>query len=202
MARRVVLVAGGFIATLVLVVVAAAIVIVASAPGHAVARRLAVEALRGAVDGRVTIGSLGGSLWRAAELKDVELATPDGRPVIRVARVSVRYALADLVRGRVVLSRVDLDHPTVMLERLPDGHLTLEHLFRLLGPARGGRTSSWTRCASRAARWWCGTSRTIRRGERPASGASPGSTSRRRMSCSRAPTRRGCGLIFATSRRR
>ncbi len=138
MARRVVLVAGGFIATLVLVVVAAAIVIVASAPGHAVARRLAVEALRGAVDGRVTIGSLGGSLWRAAELKDVELATPDGRPVIRVARVSVRYALADLVRGRVVLSRVDLDHPTVMLERLPDGHLTLEHLFRLLGPARGG----------------------------------------------------------------
>ncbi len=137
MARRALLVTGGFVAGLALLLVAAVAAILASAPGHAVARRLAVSALRDAVDGRVTIGALGGSLWRAAELRDVELATPDGKPVIRVGSVKVSFALADLVRRRFVLSRVILERPTVVLEQDSEGHLNIERLFRLLGPKTG-----------------------------------------------------------------
>ena len=137
MIRRALLVTGGAVVGLVLLLAAAVAAILASAPGHAVARRLAVSALRSAVDGRVTIGSLGGSLWRAAELKDVELAMPDGRPVIRVGSVKVSFALADLVRRRFVLSRVELDRPTLVLEAGADGHLNIEHLFRLLQPKTG-----------------------------------------------------------------
>ena len=137
MIRRALLVTGGVVVGLVLLLAAAVAAILASAPGHAVARRLAVGALRSAVDGRVTIGSLSGSLWRAAEFKDVELAMPDGRPVIRVGSVKVSFALADLVRRRYVLSRVELDRPTVVLETGVDGHLNLEHLFRLLQPKTG-----------------------------------------------------------------
>jgi translocation and assembly module TamB len=137
MIRRALLVTGGAVAALALLLAAAVAAILASAPGHAVARRLAVGALRGAVDGRVTIGSLGGSLWRAAELKDVQLAMPDGRPVIRVGSVKVRFALADLLRRRFVLSHVELDRPTVVLEAGADGHLNIEHLFRLLQPKAG-----------------------------------------------------------------
>jgi uncharacterized protein involved in outer membrane biogenesis len=135
--RRALLVTGGVVVGLVLLLAAAVAAILASAPGHAVARRLAVGALRKAVDGRVTIGSLGGSLWRAAELTDVTLAMPDGRPVIRVASVKVSFALADLVRHRYVLSRVELSRPTVVLETGADGHLNIEHLFRLLQPKTG-----------------------------------------------------------------
>lgn len=137
MIRRAVLVSVGAVAALALLLAAAVVAILASAPGHAVARRLAVSALRGAVDGRVTIGSLGGSLWRAAELEHVELAMPDGRPVIRVGSVKVSFALADLLRRRFVLSHVELDRPTLVLEAGADGHLNIEHLFRLLQPKTG-----------------------------------------------------------------
>ncbi|HXY20563.1 MAG TPA: translocation/assembly module TamB domain-containing protein [Gemmatimonadales bacterium] len=137
MARRALLLAGALVAGVVVLAFAAAALVLASGPGHAVARRLAVAALEGVVDGRVRVGSLGGPLWREVDARDVELATPDGRPVIRVAHLTARYALADLVRRRFVLSRVVIDGPAVTLEEGADGHLNLEHLFRLLGPHQG-----------------------------------------------------------------
>jgi len=113
--------------------------VVVPGPGQALARRLALAVARRAVDGRVTLGTLGGPLWRSVTATDVTLATPDGRPVIHVARLTARYRLADLLRGRIVLSHVTLDQPTVRLEAAADGRLTLEHLFRLGGPgARAG----------------------------------------------------------------
>ena len=137
MARRVLLLTGAAVLGLVVLGVAAAVAVLASAPGHAVARRLVVAALERAVDGRVRIGSLGGQLWRELDARDVELATPDGRPVIRVARLTVDYRLADLVRRRFAASRVAVDAPAVTLEEGADGHLNIEHLFRLLGPRSG-----------------------------------------------------------------
>ena len=140
MVRRALIVAGGFVAGLLLAAVAVVLLVLGTAPGHAVARRIALGVLRGAVDGQVTIGSVSGSLWHAAELRDVTLRTPDGRPVIRVGRVRVTYALANVARGRYVLSSVRLERPTVVLEEGADGHLNIEHLFKLLGPSRpGGR---------------------------------------------------------------
>jgi len=135
--RRALLLTGALVAGLVVLGLAAVAGILATAPGHAVARRLLVAALEHAVDGRVRIGALGGPLWRSVELHDVELATPDGHPVIRVARVALTYSPADLVRRRFVASRVELDGPSVDLEEGADGHLNIEHLFRLLEP-RGG----------------------------------------------------------------
>ena len=135
--RRALRVTGLAIVGLVAVVLAAAAAFLATAPGHALARRLAVAALERVVDGQVRIGSLGGPLWRAIELKDVELATPDGHPVVLLPRLEVHYSLTDLLRRRFVASRVELDAPTVVLEEGADGHTNIEHLFRLLEPRRG-----------------------------------------------------------------
>ena len=132
MLRRALIVTGGFAVGLALVAALLVVVVLATAPGHAVARRLALSALTRAVDGRVEIGSVSGSLWRAADLKDVTLSTPDGRPVIRVGRVRVSYVLANLLRGRYALSHVVIERPTVVLQEGADGHLNIEHLFRLL----------------------------------------------------------------------
>jgi translocation and assembly module TamB len=123
--RRTLLVTGGLVAGFALLCLVAA---------HAVVRRLVVAALERAVDGRVAIGSVGGWLWNAAELRDVALATPDGHPAIRIGRLAVAYSFIDLVRGRFVFSRVELDRPTVVLEEGSDGHSNIEHLFKLLGP--------------------------------------------------------------------
>ena len=134
MLRRGLLIGGALVAGLVALVIAAIALILATGPGHAVARRLAVAALERAVDGRVRIGSFGGTLWRTIELRDVELSMPDGRPVIRVPRLAARYSLTDLLRGRYVATRVELYGPTVVLEPAADGRLNIEHLFRLGSP--------------------------------------------------------------------
>lgn len=133
MVRRVLILVGALAAGLVVLVMAA----LATAPGHALVRRLMVSALARAVDGRVKIGSLSGALWHTAELRDVELATLDGHPVIRLERLKVSYALLDLVRRRFVFSDVQLDRPTVVLEAGSDGNLNIERVFRLLGPRSG-----------------------------------------------------------------
>lgn len=110
-----------------------------SVPGHALVRRYAVRALAGVIDGRASVGSLSGALWRGADLREVTLATPDGRPVIRVARVRVRYGVLDLLRGRYVLRGVELIRPTVRLEQAPDGGWNYRRLLKLDQPGRGGR---------------------------------------------------------------
>jgi translocation and assembly module TamB len=140
MARRALLIGLGALLALAALGLGAVAAALASAPGHAAVRRLALGMLEDAIDGTVRIGALSGPLWRAAELRDVELATSDGRPVMRAARVRVRYALADLARGRYVLSGAELVRPEVVLEKLPDGRWNYERLFRLgegePGPAR------------------------------------------------------------------
>jgi translocation and assembly module TamB len=144
--RRALLVAGGGVAALAFLLAAAVAAVLASAPGHEVARRLAVAALERAVDGQVRIGSLDGSLWHAAELRDVEIAMPDGQPVIQAERVTVRYALADLLRRRFVLSHVELQRPTVTLVVGADGHLNIERLFAAgAAPAGGAPPASASR---------------------------------------------------------
>lgn len=131
MLRRAALVTAGLVGGLALLVVAALAAILASRPGHLVARRLLVGALERAVDGRVHVGAVGGPLWRGADLTDVELDTPGGRPVLRVARLSLHYDPATLLRGRVRLSGVTLVRPVVLLEEGADGRLTLARLFHL-----------------------------------------------------------------------
>jgi translocation and assembly module TamB len=129
--RRALLIGGGAAAALALGGAGLVALLLASAPGHALVLRYAVRTLSAVVDGRVTVGSLGGPLWREADLRDVTLATPDGRPVIRAARVRVRYGLLDIVRGRYVLRDVVLVRPTVVLDQAPDGTWNYERLFKL-----------------------------------------------------------------------
>ncbi len=138
--RRWGLVLGGAAAAIVLAGAALAAVAVATAPGQERLRRLAVEQLSKAVDGRVTIGALRGSLWKAAELEDVTLTDSAGRPVIRAERIRARYALTDVVRGRFRLRGVELVRPVIILEQDGAGRWTIKRLFRLDLPRapRGG----------------------------------------------------------------
>lgn len=123
--------------------VALVLVTLATGPGHEFVRRRGIAILEKAIDGTVTIGSLGGSLWRAADVRDITLSTHDGQPVIRVARASVRFAAADLIRGRFRFVDVTLDRPVVTLIQYPEGDWNFERLFRLndttSGPGRARR---------------------------------------------------------------
>ncbi len=137
MARKVLLVLGGSAVAGLLLITLSAVALLATAPGHGTLRRLAVRALQRAVRGRVSIGSVGGSLWRSVELRDVTIETREGQPVIRAERVSARFALSDMVRSRFRFASVEVVRPVVVLDQSPDGTWNVERVFGQPGPHGG-----------------------------------------------------------------
>ena len=91
-----------------------------------------------AIDGRLTVGSVGGSLLRGLEARDVTIVGSDGVPFAQVPRLSVRYRLRELLGGRIVLGQVTLHRPDVSVIQQPDGRFNFHRIFRLGGPSGGG----------------------------------------------------------------
>ncbi len=114
--------------------VALVVAVLTTAPGHDALRRWALERLGGMVEGTLSIGEVRGSLWRAADLRDIVLAAPDGASVIRAERLRVTFALTDLIRARFRFGDVTLVRPVIVLEQDRDGHWNVQRLFRLLEP--------------------------------------------------------------------
>jgi autotransporter translocation and assembly factor TamB len=83
---------------------------------------------RDAVDGRIDIGSIGGTLGRTLVLEDVYVAAP-GQRVLHVPRVEIAYAPFALLRGRIRLDRVTVIGPHVWLV-LAGGKLRLPGVRR------------------------------------------------------------------------
>lgn len=61
----------------------------------------------------------------ALEVGDVRLLAPDGASALSLAHVRVRPSLGALLRGRVVIARVDVDDAVLRLVRRADGGLAL-----------------------------------------------------------------------------
>ena len=139
--RRVVVVVTAALAATVVAAFALGAVLVASGLGGRLVRVVALRELGQAVDGTVRIAAVGGSLWRTVELRDVAFADPEGRTVLAATRIEARYALSDLVRGRVVLRRVLVARPTVRLEQDSSGRWNVARLFRAGTGDSAGRRS-------------------------------------------------------------
>jgi autotransporter translocation and assembly factor TamB len=77
----------------------------------------AVAAANRALRGTVTVGATEGSLLGGLRARDVALVGHDGRPLIAIGTLAVRYRLADFLSGRVVLGEIELDRVRVLLER-------------------------------------------------------------------------------------
>lgn len=129
--RRVVVIATGALAALALVAVLTFMVLLATAPGHNALRRYGLAALNEAIAGSATVGRVGGSLWRGAEVEAVDLRDTAGTSVIRVASVRVGYGLRDLLRKRLIFRDIELVRPVVLLEQARDGSWNVQQLFRL-----------------------------------------------------------------------
>ncbi len=133
--RKAALVISGGLTALVLLAVLAFMVLLATAPGHSALRRYGLAALNDAIDGTARVGRVGGSLWKGAEVEQVELRDTSGAAVIRVARVRVGYGLKDLLRRRLIFRDIELVRPTVVLEQGLDGSWNVQRLFRLADTA-------------------------------------------------------------------
>src|SRR5262245_14798744 len=71
-----------------------------------------VAALRAALGEDVTIGAVGGTLGRSLVLEDLRISA-GGRALVRVPRIEIAYAPLALLRGRLRLTRIQVDAPSV-----------------------------------------------------------------------------------------
>ena len=72
------------------------------------------------VNGRLTIGRLGGNLFFGVELEDIDVAQ-QGQSVISVKDIGLQYNVLDFLGGGVVLDSIRLNRPVVRLEKGADG---------------------------------------------------------------------------------
>lgn len=92
-------------------------------------RRLAIRQAEQAIEGRLEIGRVDGSLVGGVTLSDVAIVQGDTR-VVSAGRVTVTYGLRDLIGSGRVVERVDIHRPVVEAVRTPEGW----NLARIIKP--------------------------------------------------------------------
>jgi autotransporter translocation and assembly factor TamB len=107
--------------------------------GRSVVVSAAVAAANRAVHGTVTVGGTDGSLLEGLHARDVTLVGADGRPLIAIGEMVVRYRLTDFLSGRVVLGEIELDRVRVLLERRHGERFNYQQVLGLGGGSAAGR---------------------------------------------------------------
>jgi translocation and assembly module TamB len=83
---------------------------------------------------------IGGNLFRVIRIYDLRLTRPDGDVAVRLDSLTLRYDLASLLGGGVVIRKACLDGPSVLLTQRPDSSWDLFDLPRR--PADSTRSGS------------------------------------------------------------
>jgi autotransporter translocation and assembly factor TamB len=72
------------------------------------------------LNGRLTIGRLGGNLFFGVELEDIDV-TLNGQSVVAVKDIGLQYSMFDFLGGGVMLDSIRLNRPVVRLEKNSHG---------------------------------------------------------------------------------
>jgi translocation and assembly module TamB len=98
-----------------LVVAAVGVSITQTAWGREQIRRIIVARLRTAIHGRLYVGRLGGNLFSNVELDSIEIRDPEGRLFLATGRLYAEFDPRDLVDQRILLQRLEIEHPVVRI---------------------------------------------------------------------------------------
>lgn len=127
--RRIAL-GAGIGAGVVLVLLAGAVLVLTRTDwGREQVRRIAVEQLRGAVDGEVRLGALEGDPLRRFRLVDVAIEDRQGRPFVRADTIALRLSLRSLLSRRIGLRDVRIVRAVVVLDRPPGEDWNFMRIF-------------------------------------------------------------------------
>lgn len=130
----------GFAAGLI-VAVLAVVLLTRSEFGQARVRSLAVSAVAKRIEGKVTLGRIGGaSLLGGVTVHDFRISDTGGRPFVQADSATVKYKWRTLLKGQIQLESVKLYQPRVVLEKLPgDSTWNYERIFVDRTPGVSGR---------------------------------------------------------------
>jgi translocation and assembly module TamB len=109
-------------------------------PGRALLARAVSRMLDEVVIGQVKVGAISGSFLYDLTLEDLVVRDTSGALLADLPRVRVSYRLPNLLAGQIVLSGVQLDHPTIQLIKHRNGRMNYEEVLGL-GKGKGGGPS-------------------------------------------------------------
>jgi translocation and assembly module TamB len=107
-------------------------------PGRNLLARTVSRALDRIVIGQVKVGAISGSFIYDLAIEDLVVRDTAGGLLADLPRVRVTYRLPNLLAGRVLLSSVTLDHPTIQLIKLRSGRMNFEEVLGLKKGPGGG----------------------------------------------------------------
>ena len=107
-------------------------------PGRNLLARTITRALDRVIIGQVNVGAISGSFVYDLTLEGLVVRDTAGALLVDLPRVRVTYRLPNLLAGQVLLSTVQLDHPTIQLIKLRSGRMNYEEVLGLKhGLSRG-----------------------------------------------------------------
>ena len=105
--------------------------------GRSVVVAAALAQANRSLRGTVEVRSTEGSFLQGLVAHGVTVTGLDGRPLVTVGRLAVRYHLTDFLSGRIVLGEIELDSVRVHLEQRTGERFNYQEVLRL-GEAPGG----------------------------------------------------------------
>ena len=126
---RIIRVLLGSIAALLVLFLVGLVIMNGTYFGRERVRILALDAIRGAVNGEVIVGRIDGNLLDRFDLVDVSITDAEGRPFLIAERIRARVAIAPLLSKRIVIRSIELERPTVTLSKTAGGDWNYERLF-------------------------------------------------------------------------
>ena len=109
-------------------------------PGRSLLARTVSRILDRIVIGQIKVGAISGSFLYDLTLQDLVVRDTTGALLVDLPRVRVTYRLPNLLAGQVLLSGVQLDHPTIQLIKLRNGRMNYEEVLGLKKGPGGGKS--------------------------------------------------------------
>jgi hypothetical protein len=107
-------------------------------PGRNLLARTVSRALDRIIIGEVKVGAISGSFVYDLVLENLVVRDTTGALLADLPRVRVSYRLPNLLAGQVVLSGIQLEHPTIQLIKLRNGRMNYEEVLGLKKGPGGG----------------------------------------------------------------
>ena len=109
-------------------------------PGRALLARTVSRMLDEIIVGQVKVGAISGSFLYDLTLEDLVVRDTSGALLADLPRVRLNYRLPNFVARQVILSDLQLDHPTIQLIKHRNGRMNYEEVLGL-GKGKGGGPS-------------------------------------------------------------
>ena len=119
-----------------LIVAGVGVSITQTAWGKEQIRRIVVARLRSAIHGRLYIGRISGNLFTNIQIDSIELRDPEGRPFLSTGRLYAEFDPRDLVDQRILLQRLEIEHPAVRIVKYRKTGWNYKEIFPSSGAPR------------------------------------------------------------------